>query len=112
MNTLEYQHHCLQKKGVTESFPFDEFVLVYKVAHKIFTLANIRSFKYINVKCDPIQAQEQRDLYTGVVPGWHMNKKHWNSLLLDEDLNDQLIYKWIDDSYDLVVAGLPKASPP
>ena len=108
MDLLAYRNYCLQKKGVTESFPFDAYTLVYKVAGKMFTLANIQPFVRINVKCDPAKAIELREQYRGVVPAWHMNKKHWNSLLLEEGLRDAEVFAWIDDSYDLVVSKLPR----
>ena len=110
MNLQRYRTHCLSKQGVSESFPFDEFVLVHKVGNKIFALADIRTFTRINVKCDPSKALELRDRYAGVVPAWHMNKKHWNSLLLHEDLTDDLIFEWIDHSYALVVASLTRCA--
>ena len=104
-----YSAHCLQKQGVTESFPFNDHVLVYKVANKVFTLANIHPFEQINVKCDAQKAIVLRERHHGVIPGFHMNKKHWNTLLLNSDLQDQLIYEWIDHSYQLVIASLPKS---
>ena len=104
---MRYRHHCLQKTGVTESFPFDENTLVYKVGNKMFTLAQLQPFVRINVKCDPEQTQALREQYVGIVPGWHMNKKHWNSLMLQEDLTDRLILQCIDESYKLVMEALP-----
>ncbi len=108
MNLIQYREYCIQKIHVTESFPFDEQILVFKVANKMFTLTNIRDFSRINVKCNPEKAIELRNQYEGVIPAWHMNKKHWNSLLLNQDLQDKDIYQWIDHSYDLVVTRLPK----
>ncbi len=105
-----YSAHCLKKQGVTASFPFNEHILVYKVGNKVFTLASIHPFQQINVKCDPQKAITLRQQYNGVIPGWHMNKRHWNTLLLNSDLQDQLIYEWIDHAYQLVTASLPKST--
>lgn len=100
--------YCLSKPAATEDFPFDEEVLVFKVAGKAFLLTSISNFVSLNVKCDPERAAELRDQYTGVTPGFHMNKKHWNTLLLDGSLTDRFILEQIDHSYDCVVAGLSK----
>ncbi|MEM9737610.1 MAG: MmcQ/YjbR family DNA-binding protein [Bacteroidota bacterium] len=105
MNIEEYRIYCLSKPHTRESFPFDENTLVYKVAGKMFTLTSIDDFKRINVKCDPIEAIRLRSEYDGVIPAWHMNKKHWNTIILSGFTNQQ-IYKWIDDSYELVIANL------
>ena len=107
--TLEnFRAYCLSKKAVTEEFPFDEETLVYKVMGKMFALANSIDFSSINLKCDPEKATELREHYDAVKPGYHMNKKHWNTVLLDSSIPDKLIRQWIDDSYDLVVKGLTK----
>ncbi len=108
MNIAAYRNHCLQKKGVTEAFPFDEHTLVHKVMGKMFTLANVVAFDSINLKCHPDTAVRLRKQYEGVIPGYHMNKKHWNTVRLEADIPDQIIYQWIDDSYKRVLAGLPK----
>ncbi|MCG8339941.1 MAG: MmcQ/YjbR family DNA-binding protein [Cytophagales bacterium] len=108
MNIEAYRNYCLRKKGVTEEFPFDENTLVYKVKGKMFTATAVDEFKSINVKCDPAKAVQLRETYPGVLPGYHMNKKHWNTILMDGSMPDQLVYQWIDDSYKLVVAQLPK----
>lgn len=108
MNLDTLQKYCLAKKGVTESFPFDEETLVFKVAEKIFCLINLASPWSTNLKCDPEQAIELREEYEEIIPGFHMNKKHWNTIDLHGTLNDSLIEELIDDSYNLVVAGLPK----
>lgn len=108
MNIEEFRDYCLSKKGVTEEFPFDQVVLVFKVKGKMFALTDTDEFESINLKCDPEIAAELRERYPAVLPGYHMNKKHWNTLLMDGSLPDKLIKKWIDDSYELVVKGLPK----
>ncbi len=107
MNIEELRHFCLEKKGVTEECPFGPQTLVFKVAGKIFALCNIDDFKSINLKCDPEKAIELRAAYFQIKPGFHMNKKHWNTVQLDE-LNIDFIYQLINHSYDIVVSGLPK----
>lgn len=108
MNIEEYRNYCLRKKGVTEEFPFDENVLVFKVMGKIFALTDVNEFETINLKCDPEEAVLLREKYDAVQPGYHMNKKHWNTILLDGSVPDKYIFQWIDHSYDRVVEGLTK----
>ena len=108
MDIETYRNYCLCKKGVTEEFPFDNSTLVYKVVDKIFTLANIEPFESINLKCDPETALQLREMYEGVTPGYHMNKKHWNTVCIDGSIPDKTICQWIDDSYNLVVNKLPQ----
>lgn len=99
------------KAGVEESFPFDESVLVWKVMGKMFAASNITEpILRVNLKCDPDRAIELRDEYPEIIPGWHMNKKHWNTCIIGEgELEQSLILELIDDSYSLVVASLTKA---
>lgn len=108
MNIDTLQKYCLNKKEVTESFPFDEETLVFKVAEKIFCLVNLTPPWSINLKCDPEKAIELREEYEEIIPGYHMNKKHWNTVDLHGSLKNSLIEELIDDSYNLVFAGLPK----
>ena len=108
MDIETIREYCLSKKGVTESFPFDEVTLVFKVLEKMFLLTNLDGDFTINVKCDPEKAIEYREIYTSVLPGYHMNKKHWNTILIDGTLPDSLIFSFIDHSYDQVVKSLPK----
>jgi len=108
MNIEQYRDYCISKKGVTESFPFDEKTLVFKVMNKMFALTNIENFSFINLKCDPEKAVELREIYEGVRPGYHMNKALWNSVYTQEDVSDKLIVEWIDNSYDLIVSSLTK----
>lgn len=108
MNIEEYRNYCITKKGVTEAFPFDQSTLVFKVMGKMFALAGVDSFKFINLKCDPEKAVELRERYDAVKPGYHMSKVHWNSVYPNEDAPDKLIYQWIDDSYNLIVTSLSK----
>ncbi|MCW8805790.1 MAG: MmcQ/YjbR family DNA-binding protein [Ignavibacteriaceae bacterium] len=98
------------KKGVTEEFPFDEETLVFKVAGKIFLLASLETIPLqINIKCDPEKAIELREEYDSILPGYHMNKKHWNTIIIDGTVPTRNLVEWIDDSYTLVIAGLKKS---
>jgi predicted DNA-binding protein (MmcQ/YjbR family) len=108
MNIETFRSFCLKKKGVTEEFPFGEEVLVFKVLGKMFALTNVENFESINLKCDPEKAAELRERYSSVIPGYHMNKKHWNTILLDGSVADKLIQEWTTDSYNLVVNSLSK----
>lgn len=109
MNIEKIREYCLLKKGVTENFPFDDVTLVFKVADKIFALTNLDGDLSVNLKCDPYRAIELRERHSAVLPGYHMNKKHWNTINIDGAVPDKLIFQWIDDSYDLVVSKLSKA---
>lgn len=108
MNIEAYREYCISKAGVTEGFPFDGNVLVFKVMDKMFALTDVELFKSINLKCDPELAIKLRESYLAVQPGYHMNKKHWNTIEMDGSVSDILVLEWIDNSYDLVVSGLPK----
>lgn len=107
MDIESLREYCLLKKGVTESFPFDENTLVFKVSGKMFLLTDLVDDLSINVKCEPEKALELRAHYPCVMPGYHMNKKHWNTVLIDGSVNDSMIKEWIDMSYLLVVKSLP-----
>ena len=108
MNIESFRSYCLAKAGVTEGFPFGETTIVFKVLGKMFALAGIENFKGINLKCDPTTAIELRERYNAVTPAYHMNKVHWNTVSVDEDVSDKMIFSLIDDSYNLVVAKLSK----
>jgi len=99
--------YCLTKKGVEEGFPFDETTLVIKVGGKIFVLMNLDGDPSMNLKCDPDRAIELREENPAIIPGYHMNKKHWNTVVLDGSLSKNLILEMIDHSYDLVFQSLP-----
>ena len=107
MNIESFRTYCLSKPGVTEEFPFDEVTLVFKVGGKIFVLTGVDSFTSMNLKCDPEQAVELREKYDGIIPGYHMNKKHWNTVLLDNSVPEKLVLQLIDHSYELVFKSLP-----
>lgn len=108
MNIEDLRDYCLKKEFVTESFPFDEVTLVFKVMNKMFCLAGINPPLSMNLKCDPEYAIELRERYDDIVPGYHMNKTHWNTVSLNGDVKNSLLYELIDHSYDLVVLSLPK----
>ena len=109
MNIEELRAYCIEKKGVTESFPFDETTLVFKVMNKMFALVGLeRKPSFVNLKCDPDRSLELREEYDGVItPGYHMNKKLWNSVYF-EGLSTDFTKELIDHSYELIVASLPK----
>lgn len=105
--------HFLSKPGAEETTPFGPDVLVYKVGGKMFALTSPDEFPArINLKCDPDRAAMLRDEYDSIIPGYHMNKRHWNTLVLDGSLPTKLVRELIDHSYQLVVASLPKAQRP
>jgi predicted DNA-binding protein (MmcQ/YjbR family) len=110
MNIEQLRDYCLQKPFAEESFPFGEDTLVFKVAGKIFALISLDQPESprINLKGIPEKNVELREKYEGVVPGYHMNKVHWNTVLLENDVNDKLVKQMTDESYDLIIAGLPK----
>jgi predicted DNA-binding protein (MmcQ/YjbR family) len=108
MTLDEYREYCHSFKGITEEFPFDETTLVYKVGGKIFTLTDINSYEHVSVKCDPEDALAYREIYESVIPGYHLNKRHWNSVNCGGDVPDETLKGWIRDSYDLVVKSLTK----
>lgn len=113
MHIEQLRDFCIAKKGVTEHFPFDNVTLVFKVMNKMFALVGLDSWEKgeqkINLKCNPEKAEELRGEYEGIIAGWHMNKKHWNTVLINSsDISDALVRELINHSYDLVVSGLTK----
>jgi len=109
VNIEEIREHCLAKTGVTEGLPFGEDVLVFKVSHKIFVLANLEGQLRISLKCNPELAIDLRERYRAVLPGYHMNKKHWNTVIIDGSISDEKIIQWIDHSYEAVSNTLPSS---
>ncbi len=109
MNIEELRDYCLSLPGTTEDFPFDEVTLVFKIGGKMYLLTGLDGPFYINVKCDPDLAISLRELYPAVQPGFHMNKKHWNTVEVDGSVSDKLLKQWIDQSYHLVRQSLSKA---
>jgi predicted DNA-binding protein (MmcQ/YjbR family) len=108
MNVEEVRQICIAMKGVTEGFPFDEVTLVLKVGGKMFALLNLDKDPSVNLKCDPERAIDLREHYDAILPGYHMNKQHWNTVMLDSSLTDKMVAELIVHSYDLVYASLPK----
>lgn len=112
MDLAQFREYCLSKAEATESTPFGPDVLVFKVGGKMFALAALDELPTsVNLKCDPDLALDLRDRYEQVTPGYHMNKKHWNSVVIEGRIPDAELRKMIDHSYDLVAKGLqqPKA---
>ncbi|PHS02255.1 MAG: MmcQ-like protein [Leeuwenhoekiella sp.] len=113
MNIDNFRTYCLQKPGTTEEFPFDNETLVFKVMGKMYALSGLESWEAstprINLKCDPERALELRGEYPeSVLPGWHMNKQHWNTVLLNGEISLKQLYEFIDHSYELIVNSLTK----
>ncbi len=110
MDIETFRNYCLSKKGVEETFPFDESTLVFKVLHKMFALTGLNNEVFeVNLKCDPERALELREEHAEIRAGWHMSKKHWNTVEFEGNLTDSLLRELIDHSYDLVVAKMKKA---
>ena len=110
MNLEELRDYCLSLPHVTEDMPFGEDILVFRICNRIFVLTSLESVPLrVSLKCDPERAIELREEFPNkIVAGYHMNKKHWNTVRIDGSLPDSLIEEWITDSYNLVVMGLPK----
>lgn len=102
---------CLSKPGATEEFPFGAETSVFKVAGKMFALSSLRTRPLrVSLKCEPEVAEQLRATYPAIQPGYHLNKRHWNTVLLDGSLPDTMVLELLENSYDLVVAGLPRAT--
>jgi predicted DNA-binding protein (MmcQ/YjbR family) len=108
MNIEILREYCLSKKGASESLPFNDDVLVYKVMDKMFAFTSLSRDLFVTLKCDPEKCIELREQYPCVQPGYHMNKKYWNTVALDGSVSDKLIFEWIDHSYEQVVQSLTK----
>ena len=102
MDIVTLRDYCISKKGATETFPFGDDTLVFKTDGKIFALVNLDGDLSINLKCDPALAIDLRERYYAVAPGYHMNKKHWNTVNLDGTVPDKEVFSWIDHSYDVI----------
>lgn len=118
MTLHSFREYCLLKPGVTEDYPFDGECAWMKVAGKMFCLVNVTEMKmgadivppfhFANLKCDPDKAIELRETHVSIVPGWHMSKKHWNTIYFDGSLKDSFIKELVDHAYELVFNKLPK----
>lgn len=107
MNVDEIRDYCLSKNNVTEDMPFGESVLVFRIGGKIFLLTDIEAETIsINLKCDPARSLELRETYPDIKPGYHMNKKHWNTVVCDGSLSRSMLLELIDHSYDLIFSSL------
>ena len=104
----ELREYCIAKPFTEETFPFDEDTLVFKVKGKMFALISLSEPDSVNLKCDPEYASELRERYTAVQPGYHMNKKMWNTVIIDGSVSKKILQSWIKHSFDEVVKGLPK----
>lgn len=112
MNLETFYDYCLSKKGVTEHFPFDEETLVFKVGGKIFALSSLIQWEKgspsVNLKCNPERALELRAEYDVILPGYHMSKVHWNTIAINKEVDDKLLFELLNHSYDLVFKSLTK----
>jgi predicted DNA-binding protein (MmcQ/YjbR family) len=108
MNIEELRDYCISKPAVTESFPFDESTLVFKVAGKMFLLTDLVDALSMNVKNTPEKVIELKEQYSSVLPGYHMNKIYWITVIIDGSIADSLIMQWIDKSYDLIISGFSR----
>ncbi|MFC4870139.1 MmcQ/YjbR family DNA-binding protein [Negadavirga shengliensis] len=103
-----FRDYCLSRPGSTEDTPFDENTLCFRVGGKIYAIIDIYLFESVNLKCDPVEAVILREKYEGIVPGYHMNKKHWNTVYFNGSVPDKLILELVDHSYALVFNSLSK----
>jgi predicted DNA-binding protein (MmcQ/YjbR family) len=106
VNIESFREFCIRKPGVTEEFPFDSETLVFKVGGKMFALTDVDEFGTINLKCEPENVTRYIDAYPAVQPGYHMNKKHWITVVNDGTIPDKILFNWIDRSYHLVFESL------
>jgi predicted DNA-binding protein (MmcQ/YjbR family) len=110
MNSEELRDHCLSFLGTEEEFPFGPQTSVFKVAGKIFALSRLAENPLrLSLKCDPPLAEQLRKAHAAVLPGYHLNKRHWNTVIIDGSLPDRMITDMVEDSYDLVVSKLPRS---
>lgn len=108
MNFNKLDSYLLSKEGASFDYPFDEKIRVYRIMEKMFALTSEELPLEINLKCDPIYALELRSIYNSIKAGYHMNKKHWNTVTAEGDVDDELFYELIDHSYDLIVSKLTR----
>jgi predicted DNA-binding protein (MmcQ/YjbR family) len=106
----QLRDHCLTYPGAAETFPFGPETSVFKVAGKMFAISRLEAEPPLRVglKCEPLLAEQLREVHAAVLPGYHLSKRHWNTVILDGSLSDEMVREMIEDSYDLVVSGLPK----
>jgi predicted DNA-binding protein (MmcQ/YjbR family) len=110
MNSAELRDRCLSLTGAEETFPFGPKTSVFKVGGKMFALSQLDADSLrVSLKCEPRLAEALRQAHAAVIPGYHLNKRHWNTVIIDGSLPDNAIHDMIEDSYDLVVSKLPQA---
>jgi predicted DNA-binding protein (MmcQ/YjbR family) len=110
MDPTELRDHCLALRGAEETHPFGPETTVFKVAGKLFAISRLDSDPLsVSLKCEPALAEQLRDRHEAIKPGYHLNKRHWNTVTLDGSLPDAMIVELIEDSYDLIVSALPRA---
>jgi len=110
MTPDELRDHCLSFRGAEETFPFGPESSVFKVAGKIFVISRLSARPLrVSLKCEPALAEQLRAAHPSVTPGYHLNKRHWNTVIVDGSLTDEMIVDMVEDSYDLVVSALPRA---
>ncbi len=110
MNPAELRDRCLSFEGAEETFPFGPRTSVFKVGGKMFALSQLGADSLrVSLKCEPALAEQLRESHAAVIPGYHLNKRHWNTVIVDGSLPDEAIVEMIEDSYDLVVSKLPQA---
>jgi len=111
MSPAELRDYCLSFRGAEETFPFGPETSVFKVTGKMFALSQLGADSLrVSLKCEPALAEALRGSHAAVLPGYHLNKRHWNTVILDGSISDRVISEMIEDSYDLVVSKLPRAS--
>jgi predicted DNA-binding protein (MmcQ/YjbR family) len=108
MDLTDIRTYCASLKGTWEDFPFDDSALVFKVGKKMYALAPTKGDLSISLKCDPVHAEKLREDFDAVSPGYHFNKRHWNTVIIDGSIKKDIIEKWILDSYNLVVKSMSK----
>jgi predicted DNA-binding protein (MmcQ/YjbR family) len=110
MHAADLRDQCLAFPGSAETFPFGPETSVFKVAGKMFALSRLAARPLqISVKCEPLLAEHLREVHPAVLPGYHLNKRHWNTVIIDGSIPDRTIKDMVEDSYDLVVSGLPRS---
>lgn len=109
MNIEQIREYCLSLNGVTEDMPFGDDTLVFRVMNKIFALVNLDGESRINLKCEPGRAISLREEFSAIIPGYHMNKMHWNTLIMNGTLKKDMVTELISHSYDLIIESLPKS---
>lgn len=110
MTPDELRKQCLSFRGVEQTFPFGPENSVFKVASKVFAISPLDDAPLrVSLKCEPTLAEQLRHAHAAVIPGYHLNKRHWNTVIIDGSLPDKMIRDMVEDSYDLVVSGLPRS---